>query len=118
MDGGALQRRVGSVVSAMYPEEIWVKATQQIRQLIQPSSFDITLSEARSLLDQRRFSRPNAHFSALVFFDTYKKIIFSPANFVKFSKNFEFFEKFAKICLREGDFLGDLEKCCKTRIWT
>ena len=23
-----------------------------------------------------------------------------------------------QICLREGDFLEDLEKCCKTRIWT
>ena len=39
----------------------------------------ITLSEARSRLDQRRFSRPNTHFSA--FFKNYKKIIFSEANF-------------------------------------
>ena len=36
------------------------------------------LSEARSGLDQRRFSRPNTHFSAC--FEIYKKIIFSQAN--------------------------------------
>ena len=42
----------------------------------------ITLSEARSQLYQRRFSRPNTHFSA--FFKIYKKIIFSRAKFAKF----------------------------------
>ena len=46
----------------------------------------ITLSEARSRLDQRRFSRPNTHFSA--FFKPSKKITFSPANFANFCKSF------------------------------
>ena len=32
------------------------------------SSRHITLSKARSRLDQRRFSRPNTHFAALIFF--------------------------------------------------
>ena len=44
----------------------------------------ITLSAARSRLDQRRFSRPNTHFSA--FFKIYKKIIFSRANLANFYK--------------------------------
>ena len=97
---------------------------------------DITLSKARSRLDQRRFSRPNTHFAA--FFEIYKNIIFSPANFAKFlqkiwqnlakfAKNFRIFQnfedfakilpKFCKICSREDDFLVDLEKCCKMRPW-
>ena len=41
-----------------------------------------TLSEARSRLDRRRFSRPNTHF--LAFFKIYKKITFSRANFANF----------------------------------
>ena len=41
----------------------------------------ITLSEARSRLDQRRFSRPNTHFAA--FFEIYKKLIVSQANLKK-----------------------------------
>ena len=57
----------------------------------------ITLSEARSRLDQRRFSRPNTHFSA--FFEIYKNIIFSPANFAKFLQNFcKILQFFAEIC--------------------
>ena len=56
----------------------------------------ITPSEARSRLDQRRFSRPNTHFSA--FFEIYKKIIFSRANFVNFClencKNLHFLKTF------------------------
>ena len=51
-----------------------------------------TLSEARSRLDRRRFSRPNTHFSA--FFKIYKKIIFSRANFVNFCQKIENFAKF------------------------
>ena len=46
----------------------------------------ITLSEARSRLDRRRFSRPNTHFSA--FFKTFKKIIFSQANLQTFASFF------------------------------
>ena len=103
----------------------------------------ISCSEARSRLDQRRFSRPNTHFSA--FFENYKNIVFSPANFVNFcknfakklanfAKNFKIFQnfedfakilptfckmlpKFCKICSREDDFFVDLEKCCKMRPW-
>ena len=44
----------------------------------------ITLSEARSRLDQRRFSRPNTLFSA--FFEIYKNIIFSEEDFAKIFK--------------------------------
>ena len=88
----------------------------------------ITLSEARSRLDQRRFSRPNTHF--LAFFKIYKKIflsranlaIFCPPKIVKICKIFEKFSKtlqfFLQICLRGSDFLVDLEKCEKMRIWT
>ena len=46
-----------------------------------------TLSAARSRLDQRRFSRPNTHFSA--FFKIYKKIIFSRVNFANFCNSLE-----------------------------
>ena len=49
----------------------------------------ITHARARSRLDQRRFSRPNTHFSA--FFKIYKNIIFSQTNlqnFCKISQNF------------------------------
>ena len=68
------------------------------------------LSEARCRLDQRRCSRPNTHFSA--FFEIYKKIIFSQANFAKFleknaktakksqiekNQNFDKFCKFSEI---------------------
>ena len=100
----------------------------------------ITLSEARSRLDQRRFSRPNTHFAA--FFKLYKNIILSQANLHKFAevsrifckKSDEFlqnFRKFAKACnllqnlqkfckfaCEKMIFLVDLEKCCKMRIWT
>ena len=31
---------------------------------------------------------------------------------------FAFFWEICKLCLREDDFLVDLEKCCKMRIWT
>ena len=61
------------------------------------------LAEARSRLDQRRFSRPNTHFSA--FFKLYKKIIFSRANLQNLAKfhgilqNFwESFWKFSEKC--------------------
>ena len=50
------------------------------------------LSEARSRLDRRRFSRPNTHFAA--FFKIYKKIIFSRANFANFCKKIENFAMF------------------------
>ena len=62
----------------------------------------ITLSEARSWLDQRRFSRPNAHFAAS--FKIYKNSIFSQANFVNFRLffyicNFEYiFIFFSEFC--------------------
>ena len=49
----------------------------------------VTLSAARSRLDQRRFSRPNTHVAT--FFKIFKNIIFSQANlqsFCKFSQNF------------------------------
>ena len=79
-----------------------------------------TLSEARSRLDRSRFSRPNTHFAA--FFKIYKKTIFSRANLAKFCQKIRNFCKFlseiCRICLREDDFLVDLEKCCKMRIWT
>ena len=42
---------------------------------------DTTLSEARSRLDQRRFSRPNTQFSA--FLESFQKNFFSQADFVK-----------------------------------
>ena len=66
----------------------------------------ITLSGARSRLYQRRFSRPNTHFSA--FFEIYKNIIFSRGNFAKFCKNLA---KFAgeKVIFLEG--LKNAEKC-------
>ena len=44
----------------------------------------ITLSEARSRLDQRRFSRPKKHFAA--FFKIFKKFIFSQADLQNFAK--------------------------------
>ena len=53
----------------------------------------ITLSEARSRLDRRRFSRLNMHFSAV--FKLYKKIILSQAklqNFAKFRRILQNFD--------------------------
>ena len=56
----------------------------------------ITLSRARSRLDQRRFLQPRPHFAA--FFEIYKKIIFSRANFTKFFKILtKFSQNFGKI---------------------
>ena len=60
------------------------------RSRVSWNSSHSTLSGARSRLYQRRFSRPNTHFSA--FFKIFKKIIFSRANFANFCK------KEAKIC--------------------
>ena len=60
------------------------------------------------------------HFGALNFFEIYKKIIFSRAKFANFCQNFgkiceimfeNCFAKICKICRRERDFLGGLEKC-------
>ena len=64
----------------------------------------ITLSEARSRLDQRRFSRPNTHFSA--FFEIYRKIIFSQEDSAKF----------CKICKISQNFFFNLKifRKCKT----
>ena len=55
----------------------------------------ITLSDARSRLDQRRFSRPNTHFAA--FFKIYKKITFSQANLQNFCKKFANFLRILQI---------------------
>ena len=70
----------------------------------------ITLSEARSRLDQRRFLRPNTHFSA--FFKIYKIITFSPANFANlcnfFSKIWQIFQKKFRINL-----FSKVSKCCQ-----
>ena len=57
----------------------------------------ITLSEARSRLDQRRFSRPNTHFAA--FFKIFTNSIFSRANlqcFAEFGKKLRDFQKFSE----------------------
>ena len=89
------------------------------------------------------FASKYAFFFA--FFEIYKKLTFSQANFAEFCRilqNFaDFFKHFAKfrkflkflqiftklytnfaeickICLREGDFLVDFEKRWKMRIWT
>ena len=129
------QRRSGSGTTA------WTKKHPPAEQLQMQGH--ITLSETRSRLHQRRFSRPNMHFFA--FFEIYKKLTFSQANFAKFCRilqnfakiftNFTKFRKFlkilqiltklcknlaeiCKICLREGDFLVDFEKRWKMRIWT
>ena len=59
----------------------------------------ITLSEARSRLDQRRFSRQNTYFAA--FFKLYKKIVFSQENFqlfAKFLRILHFFRMFSQSC--------------------
>ena len=82
----------------------------------------LTLSEARSRLDQRRFSRPNTHFAA--FFKLYKKIIFSQANLQKFAKflrilqiflkNFlEYFRKNVNVCRISQDVSDFLTEFCK-----
>ena len=93
----------------------------------------ITFSEARSRLDQRRFSRPRPHF--LAFFKIYKKITFSRANpgnfcqkigkicknfnifwqilqnFAKFSEIRKNFAKFCRIFCRILQKCVDFEKC-------
>ena len=65
-----------------------------------------------------------ASFCSINFFEIYKKIIFSRANFANFCKIFskffkilkilpkfcQNFAKSCKICSRENDFLVDLEK--------
>ena len=61
--------------------------------------------ETPSLLDQRRFSRPNTHFAA--FFKIYKKIIFSQANLQNFCK---ILENLAKISAAKKKIL---QKSCK-----
>ena len=82
-------------------EHVRVEPEQEVHLRERPRR--ITLCEARSRLDQRRFSRPNTHFAA--FFKLYKKIIFSRANlqnFAKISRNFakilRIFENFQKKC--------------------
>ena len=65
-------------------------------------------SEARSRLDQRRFSRPNTHFTA--FFKSFKKIIFSQANLQKICQNYQKFAEFFKIV---QIFLQNFDEFCK-----
>ena len=68
----------------------------------------ITLSEARSRLDQRRFSHPNTHFAA--FFKIYTKIIFSQANLQNiFSVFFKISQNFAKIMRTFSNFSEKLQ---------
>ena len=71
----------------------------------------VTLSEARSRLDQRRFSRPNTHFSA--FFKIYKKIIFSQANLQNFPKFHGILEKFEEIFRNFAKFCKSLQNFAK-----
>ena len=55
-------------------------ASKGIRRLYQRRRMGhdtITLSEARSRLDARRFSRPNTHFAAVTVLKIYKNIICS-----------------------------------------
>ena len=117
----------------------------EIRVLLRSRSrnaqtYTMTLSAARSRLDQRRFSRPTTHFSA--FFKLYKKIIFSQANLQKFpkfhgilqtfrelfgsfnfSKKLQNFEKISqkicrilqKFCRIFAEFLQNFVKSC--RFW-
>ena len=88
----------------------------------------ITLSQARSRLDQRRFSRPNTHFFSI--FQPLQEIIFSQANLQNFDKNFQNFAKylrnlqnlanFCKICrifYRILQIFVDFEKCRKMLYW-
>ena len=86
-----------------------------------PGQDTVTLSGARSRLDQRRFSRPNTHFAA--FFKIFKNIIFSQANlqkiskisrnFAKFWKKFEIFRKFAKFTKFYKKFAEFFTEFCK-----
>ena len=76
-----------------------------------------TLSEARSRLYQRRFLQPNTHFAA--FFEIYKKIIFSRANFANFCKNCKIckimqnFQKSAKFCKNLQIFMQNFTEICR-----
>ena len=63
----------------------------------------ITLSEARSRLNRSRFSRPNTHFAA--FFEIYRKIIFSQANFATFFLQ--------NVVLKKSQILTSFSKVCK-----
>ena len=95
-------------------------------------TWTLTLSGARSRLDQRRSSRPNTQFSA--FFKIYKKSILSQANlqnvckiskifaeilttFWKFQKFLQSFKNFAIFCKNFTEFckilyiLENVEKC-------
>ena len=74
------------------------RGSAALRRLLWPGH--ITLSEARLRLDQRRFSRPNTHFSA--FFEIYKIL----QNFCKFFEIFRIFPEFCK-------FWGNLQKYVK-----
>ena len=71
--------------------EVRAAATVTAYQLVLSSAEieprHLTLSKARSLLYQRKFSRPKTDFSA--FFEIYKKIIFSRANFAKFCEKLQ-----------------------------
>ena len=58
----------------------------------------ITLSAARSRLDQRRFSCPNTHFSAV--FKIYKKINFSQADLQKFCESSQNLQNFVILLAR------------------
>ena len=60
----------------------------------------ITLSRARSWLDRSRFLQPRPHFAA--FFEIYKKLIFSRANFAKFLQNFN--KTWQKFCQNLQNF--------------
>ena len=63
----------------------------------------IAVSEARSRLDQSRFSRPDTHFAAV--FKIYKNIIFLQANLQRVAK---VFQNFAKILENFGKLTQNL----------
>ena len=78
----------------------------------------ITLSEARSRLDRRRFSRPRPHF--LAFFKIYKKITFSRANsgnfcqkIGKFCKNFDIFWQILQNFAKFSEIRKNFAKFCR-----
>ena len=70
----------------------------------------ISLSDARSRLDRRRFSRPNTHFAA--FLKLYKKIIFSRANLQNCAK-FHGFAKILRIFLKISEKMQKFTKFYK-----
>ena len=100
------QRRPGRAPrSPLATPTAWRKAVGVARAIGHDT---ITLFEARSRLDRRRFSRPNTHFSA--FFKIFKKIIFVQANLQKFCKNFQ---NFAENPITFCKILQNLAKSCK-----